>query len=67
MNTKIYEIVRDYTTAIPNRICFMLREDLLNLLQEYNKSMAKPSSTEEYWISMGKTLAIKEFMDKEGL
>jgi hypothetical protein len=67
MKERIDAIHRDYTTAIPDRICFMLKADLLNLLQKYSKSMAKPSSPEEYWIDMGKTLAIKEFMEKEGL
>ena len=64
---EINAILRDYTTAISTRICFTLKADLLNLLQQYSKSMAKTSSAEEYWINMGKTLAIKEFMEKEGL
>ena len=62
---KIKEIIKYESITVS--ICSMLRLELLDSLEKYRKSLGKPSSPEEYWIDMGKTLAIKEFMEKEGL
>jgi hypothetical protein len=50
-----------------DEILKLIEKSVVELMSKYSKSMAKPSSPEEYWIDMGKTLAIKEFMEKEGL
>jgi hypothetical protein len=50
-----------------NGILKLIKKSITESMSKYSKSMAKPSSPEEYWIDMGKTLAIKEFMEKEGL
>jgi hypothetical protein len=50
-----------------DEILKLIKKSITESMSKYSKSMAKPSSPEEYWIDMGKTLAIKEFMEKEGL